>query len=218
MLVHPGGPFWAKKDAGSWSIPKGLADEGEDLLAAAKREFLEETGMAADGDFLDLGAHKQPGGKTIVSLGLRRRFRHDRAEEQHLLAGMAAALRQDGRVPGGRQSRVAFDRRSAGEDKQRPDVDPRRPGQKARGRGARPEGRAGLTRQGRTIARPPSQPLRLHGLPPRTQPVSSQVAARRGMFLRRVLVDHREHPFTRLTQKLLRHPWRSRSDKLGSWV
>ncbi len=67
MLVHPGGPFWAKKDAGSWSIPKGLADEGEDLLAAAKREFLEETGMAADGDFLDLGAHKQLGGKTIVA-------------------------------------------------------------------------------------------------------------------------------------------------------
>lgn len=67
LLVHPGGPFWAKKDAGSWSIPKGLADEGEDLLAAAKREFLEETGMAADGDFLDLGAHKQPGGKTIVA-------------------------------------------------------------------------------------------------------------------------------------------------------
>ena len=49
MLVHPGGPFWAKKDAGAWSIPKGLADEGEDLLAAAKREFLEETGVAVDG-------------------------------------------------------------------------------------------------------------------------------------------------------------------------
>ena len=44
MLVHPGGPFWAKKDEGAWSIPKGLADDGEDLLAAAKREFLEETG------------------------------------------------------------------------------------------------------------------------------------------------------------------------------
>jgi predicted NUDIX family NTP pyrophosphohydrolase len=67
MLVHPGGPFWAKKDAGSWSIPKGLADAGEDLLAAAKREFLEETGMAVEGEFLDLGAHKQPGGKTIVA-------------------------------------------------------------------------------------------------------------------------------------------------------
>jgi predicted NUDIX family NTP pyrophosphohydrolase len=67
MLVHPGGPFWAKKDAGAWSIPKGLADEGEDLLAAAKREFLEETGAAVEGQFLDLGAHKQPGGKTVVA-------------------------------------------------------------------------------------------------------------------------------------------------------
>jgi predicted NUDIX family NTP pyrophosphohydrolase len=67
MLVHPGGPFWARKDAGAWSIPKGLADEGEDLLAAAKREFLEETGKAVDGEFLDLGAHKQPGGKTVVA-------------------------------------------------------------------------------------------------------------------------------------------------------
>ena len=44
LLVHPGGPFWARKDAGAWSLPKGLADEGEDWLAAAKREFLEETG------------------------------------------------------------------------------------------------------------------------------------------------------------------------------
>ena len=67
MLVHPGGPFWAKKDAGAWSIPKGLADEEEDLLAAAKREFLEETGIAVEGEFLDLGAHKQPSGKTIVA-------------------------------------------------------------------------------------------------------------------------------------------------------
>src|SRR3984957_2333497 len=55
MLVHPGGPFWAKKDLGAWSLPKGLADEGEDLLDAAK------------GEFLDLGAHKQPGGKTVVA-------------------------------------------------------------------------------------------------------------------------------------------------------
>jgi predicted NUDIX family NTP pyrophosphohydrolase len=65
LLVHPGGPFWAKKDEGAWSIPKGLADEGEELLAAAKREFLEETGLAIEGEFFDLGAHKQPGGKTV---------------------------------------------------------------------------------------------------------------------------------------------------------
>ena len=67
LLVHPGGPFWAKKDDGAWSIPKGETDEGEDLLAAAKREFLEETGQAVSGEFLDLGAHKQPSGKTIVA-------------------------------------------------------------------------------------------------------------------------------------------------------
>jgi predicted NUDIX family NTP pyrophosphohydrolase len=67
MLVHPGGPFWAKKDLGAWSIPKGLVNEGEDVLAAAKREFLEETGMAIAGECLDLGRHRQPGGKTIVA-------------------------------------------------------------------------------------------------------------------------------------------------------
>jgi predicted NUDIX family NTP pyrophosphohydrolase len=74
LLVHPGGPFWARKDAGAWSIPKGLADEGEDLLAAAKREFLEETGKAIDGEFLDLGAHKQPGGKAIVAWAMEGDF------------------------------------------------------------------------------------------------------------------------------------------------
>src|SRR5262249_4451869 len=67
MLVHPGGPFWAKKDLGAWSIPKGLADTDEHLLRAARREFHEETGAAIEGEFLDLGAHKQPGGKTIVA-------------------------------------------------------------------------------------------------------------------------------------------------------
>jgi predicted NUDIX family NTP pyrophosphohydrolase len=67
LLVHPGGPFWAKKDLGAWSIPKGLVDEGEDILAAAKREFEEETGAAVEGACLDLGAHKQPGGKTIFA-------------------------------------------------------------------------------------------------------------------------------------------------------
>jgi predicted NUDIX family NTP pyrophosphohydrolase len=67
MLAHPGGPFWARKDDGAWSIPKGLTNEGEDWLAAAKREFREETGMAIEGECLDLGQHKQPGGKTIIA-------------------------------------------------------------------------------------------------------------------------------------------------------
>src|SRR5438132_5709551 len=65
FLVHPGGPFWAKKDAGAWSIPKGLYEEGEPPLDAAKREFAEETGLSVDGDFIPLGEFKQPGGKII---------------------------------------------------------------------------------------------------------------------------------------------------------
>lgn len=67
LLAHPGGPFWAKKDAGAWSIPKGLCDECEDALAAAKRELKEETGIVATDDFLELGTFKQPGGKTILA-------------------------------------------------------------------------------------------------------------------------------------------------------
>ena len=56
FLVHPGGPLWAKKDAAAWSIPKGEANEGEDLLCAAQREFTEETGFAVGGEFIPLGA------------------------------------------------------------------------------------------------------------------------------------------------------------------
>lgn len=67
FLVHPGGPFWAKKDNDSWSIPKGEYAEGEDALDAARREFHEETGFAAEGEFLDLGVIKQAGGKTVTA-------------------------------------------------------------------------------------------------------------------------------------------------------
>jgi predicted NUDIX family NTP pyrophosphohydrolase len=65
FLVHPGGPFWAKKDAGAWSIPKGEAEPGEDLLARAQREFAEETGFTAVGDFHRLAPIKQSGGKLV---------------------------------------------------------------------------------------------------------------------------------------------------------
>jgi predicted NUDIX family NTP pyrophosphohydrolase len=65
FLVHPGGPFWAKKDLGAWSIPKGEFDEDEDGLAAAKREFLEEVGQAIDGAFIALTPVKQRGGKVV---------------------------------------------------------------------------------------------------------------------------------------------------------
>ena len=65
FLVHPGGPFWAKKDHGAWSIPKGEYAEGEEPLSAARREFEEETGFRANGSFLELGAVKQAGGKIV---------------------------------------------------------------------------------------------------------------------------------------------------------
>jgi len=65
FLVHMGGPYWAKKDLGAWSIPKGEYESGEDPFEAAKREFLEETGFAAIGKFTRLKDLKQPGGKVI---------------------------------------------------------------------------------------------------------------------------------------------------------
>jgi len=67
FLVHPGGPFWAKKDDGAWSIPKGEIIEGEEALDAAKREFQEETGLPIDGTFEPLKPVKQPGGKTVYA-------------------------------------------------------------------------------------------------------------------------------------------------------
>ena len=65
FLVHPGGPLWAKKDLGAWSLPKGEVIEGEDLLHAAKREFTEETGFAIDGEFRPLDPVRQSGGKVV---------------------------------------------------------------------------------------------------------------------------------------------------------
>ncbi|MET3520488.1 NUDIX domain-containing protein [Mesorhizobium abyssinicae] len=67
LLVHPGGPFWARKDEGAWSIPKGLVDESEDELAAARREAEEELGVVIDGDFEPVGSYRQPGGKIVTA-------------------------------------------------------------------------------------------------------------------------------------------------------
>lgn len=70
FLVHPGGPFFLKKDLGSWSIPKGEWTKGEDALAAAVREFKEETGTDLDGDFVALTPIRQKGGKTVYAWAL----------------------------------------------------------------------------------------------------------------------------------------------------
>jgi len=65
LLVHPGGPFWANKDLGAWTIPKGEVAEGEDELATARREFEEETGLEPGGVLLPLGSIRQKGGKVV---------------------------------------------------------------------------------------------------------------------------------------------------------
>src|SRR3954469_2181722 len=65
FLAHPGGPFWAGRDAGAWTIPKGLVDEGEDLLDAAQREFREETSITPIEPFIPLDSVRQKAGKTV---------------------------------------------------------------------------------------------------------------------------------------------------------
>jgi predicted NUDIX family NTP pyrophosphohydrolase/ubiquinone/menaquinone biosynthesis C-methylase UbiE len=71
LLVHPGGPFWAKKDDGAWSIPKGELSEAEEPLAAARREFEEEMGRPVDGEFLPLEPIRQAGGKEVLAWAVR---------------------------------------------------------------------------------------------------------------------------------------------------
>jgi predicted NUDIX family NTP pyrophosphohydrolase len=71
LLAHPGGPFFARKDAGAWTIPKGLVDPGEDLADAALREFEEELGWRPAGDLAPLGEVKLKSGKRVVAFALR---------------------------------------------------------------------------------------------------------------------------------------------------
>ena len=72
LLVHPGGPLWAKKDEGAWSIPKGEFEDNEDPLAAAKREFKEETGFTVDGEMISLEPLRQPSGKLVYAWAIKR--------------------------------------------------------------------------------------------------------------------------------------------------
>lgn len=74
LLVHPGGPFWMKKDDGAWSIPKGEFTDGEEPLAAAQREFQEEIGALSAGDFIELEPLKQAGGKLVFAWAIRGEF------------------------------------------------------------------------------------------------------------------------------------------------
>jgi len=71
LLAHPGGPFWSRKDDGAWTLPKGECGEDEDPLAAAQREFTEETGFVACAPFVPLGELRQKSGKRILAWGCR---------------------------------------------------------------------------------------------------------------------------------------------------
>jgi len=74
LLAHPGGPFWAKKDDGAWTIPKGLLDPGDDLIAAARREFTEETNLAAEGELIALTPVNQKSGKVVHAFAVEADF------------------------------------------------------------------------------------------------------------------------------------------------
>jgi predicted NUDIX family NTP pyrophosphohydrolase len=79
LLAHPGGPFWAKKDIGAWTIPKGELEDGEDPLQAAAREFVEETGMAVNIEPAHpLGGVQQKGGKTVLAWAVEGELDPDR--------------------------------------------------------------------------------------------------------------------------------------------
>ena len=72
--MHPGGPYWARKDEGAWSVPKGEYDEREDALQVARRELEEETGLRPEGPFVALGPVTQRGGKVVVAWGVEADF------------------------------------------------------------------------------------------------------------------------------------------------
>ena len=74
LLGHPGGPFWAKKDAGAWTIPKGLIEPGDELITAARREFTEETNLVAEGDMIEFAPVAQKNGKIVHAFALERDF------------------------------------------------------------------------------------------------------------------------------------------------
>ena len=83
LLVHPGGPFWAKKDLAAWSVPKGEFLEDEDPLKAAQREFYEETGERVEGDFMELGSVKLKSGKQVFCWALKKDFNVENLISNH---------------------------------------------------------------------------------------------------------------------------------------
>ena len=75
LLAHPGGPYWAKKDDGVWTIPKGLVERGDDLVTTARREFTEETNLTADGTLIALAPVNQKSGKLVHAFAIEADFK-----------------------------------------------------------------------------------------------------------------------------------------------
>ena len=105
--MHPGGPFWARKDAGAWSIPKGEYDDSDDPAARAEEEFAEELGRnAPPGPRLDLGEVRQAGGKRVRAWAVHGDLDVLAHHQQHLRDGVATAVRRAPQLPRGRQGGV----------------------------------------------------------------------------------------------------------------
>ena len=102
FLVHPGGPFWASKDEGAWSIAKGEYEPGEDPLTVARREFEEEVGQPPpSGTAIHLGEVRLASGKLVTAFAVAGRFRGGRGAQQHVQHGVATPVGAGGRVPRG---------------------------------------------------------------------------------------------------------------------
>ena len=117
LLVHPGGPFWATRDLGAWSVPKGECEDGEDPRAAAWREFGEELGSPApEGEALELGEVRQKAGKTVLAWAIAGDLDAEHDHQQQVRDGVAAAVRAYPAVPRGRPGRVVRAGRGARTD------------------------------------------------------------------------------------------------------
>ena len=153
LLVHPGGPFWARKDDGAWSIPKGEVEQNEDVLAAARREVEEETGARPSGTFIPLPPVHQTGGKIVHVWAVESDFDPVVTEEQSVRDGMAAQVRQPQVVSRGRSRGLVRSGDCCAQDSRQSGDRPAAPG-----RAAHTDCRAGAIGSSRnlTTARRPS--------------------------------------------------------------
>src|SRR5882724_2966493 len=117
LLVHPGGPYWRRKDEGSWSIPKGEMNAGEEAGIAAIREFTEETGIALTAPLQPLGEIRQRAGKRVLGFAVEGDLD---VQEQQLRDRVAAAKRNDAGLSGNRPRRMVRPARRSGQDPRRP--------------------------------------------------------------------------------------------------